>query len=186
LGTKLIPSDTPICFLDRDGVVIKEVIRKDKTIGSIRDLIDFKYCEGSKESIQKITSSNIPIVIISNQPDLNRGQLSQRVLEQTNSRILNDTGVLAICTCPHDSITSCNCRKPKTGMIEYFEKFFKTPLSKSIVIGDRISDINMGLSKGLYPIHIDGNNSCVLDSHAHFKQISDCTNFVMSRFYENL
>ena len=52
--------------------------------------------------------------------------------------------------CPHHPITgSCSCRKPEIGLIKKAQVEFNLNLSKSILIGDKISDIQAGKNAGI-------------------------------------
>jgi D-glycero-D-manno-heptose 1,7-bisphosphate phosphatase len=46
--------------------------------------------------------------------------------------------------CPHTPEDRCLCRKPRTGLIQKASQELGFDLSKSIVIGDKVSDIEMG------------------------------------------
>jgi len=43
----------------------------------------------------------------------------------------------AVYYCPHKPEDNCNCRKPKTGLIEKAVEDFDIDLKNSIVVGDR-------------------------------------------------
>lgn len=46
--------------------------------------------------------------------------------------------------CPHDNKDNCNCRKPKTGLLEQAEKKYRLNMQECYVIGDRWSDMLAG------------------------------------------
>ncbi len=75
-----------------------------------------------------------------------------------NKYLLDQTGVDAIYYCPHWNNNnpkiknqfqiSCNCRKPKTGLIEQALTEWDITLNNSYFIGDRASDIELGKKMG--------------------------------------
>lgn len=50
--------------------------------------------------------------------------------------------------CPHDNGDNCNCRKPKTGLLEAAQKKYNLDLKECYVIGDRWSDMSAGGKMG--------------------------------------
>jgi D-glycero-D-manno-heptose 1,7-bisphosphate phosphatase len=182
LGRDLITPNIPICFIDRDGVVINEVTRRDKTFGSLREISDFKYCEGARETLINLVSRNIPIVIVSNQPDIASKHITLDFLTKINESILKDTGIISICSCPHAASTKCLCRKPQTGILKYFKDNFGTPLNKSVIIGDRLTDMQMGVPDGLYQVHIDPGNLCLSTAHRHSIGLSQSEKILLEIF----
>jgi D-glycero-D-manno-heptose 1,7-bisphosphate phosphatase len=51
--------------------------------------------------------------------------------------------------CPHAPEENCKCRKPEPKMILDAKKRFNIDLSKSLLIGDKISDIEAGIRAGV-------------------------------------
>jgi D-glycero-D-manno-heptose 1,7-bisphosphate phosphatase len=50
--------------------------------------------------------------------------------------------------CPHTPEDDCNCRKPKTGLIDAIESELGIPVSGAAVVGDAQRDLEAGLAKG--------------------------------------
>lgn len=163
-------------------MVINEVTRRDKTFGSLREISDFKYCEGARETLINLVSRNIPIVIVSNQPDIASKHITLDFLTKINESILKDTGIISICSCPHAASTKCSCRKPQTGILKYFKDNYGTPLNKSVIIGDRLTDMQMGVPDGLYQVHIDPENLCLSTAHRHSISLSQSEKILLEIF----
>ena len=67
--------------------------------------------------------------------------------------------------CPHRPDENCNCRKPKTGLLDQMEQEFSTPVAGSWYIGDAEKDLDCALSKNCRPILVlTGKGSGTLDS----------------------
>jgi D-glycero-D-manno-heptose 1,7-bisphosphate phosphatase len=58
----------------------------------------------------------------------------------------------AFYVCPHLPEDNCTCRKPKTGLIDQAIVDFSIQKEGSFVIGDKESDIELGLNAGIEPI----------------------------------
>jgi len=58
----------------------------------------------------------------------------------------------ALFFCPHTAAEECNCRKPKTGMLEEIAARFHTDLKGVPSIGDSLKDLQAAESVGAQPI----------------------------------
>jgi len=56
--------------------------------------------------------------------------------------------------CPHTKEDECDCRKPKTGMVDRFLKNNNVDIKNSWVIGDRLSDIEFAKNLGCKSVQI--------------------------------
>jgi D-glycero-D-manno-heptose 1,7-bisphosphate phosphatase len=50
--------------------------------------------------------------------------------------------------CPHVATDNCDCRKPKTGMLERAARELELDLKNSFVVGDRHGDVELSHSAG--------------------------------------
>ncbi len=143
---------SPAVFLDRDGVLTVEK----KTI-----LHPFQvelYNEAAS-GVSRLKEAGFFVIVISNQSGIARGLFTEDDLSILHNRLKKDTNVDEIYYCPHHPEGSvpeysfaCNCRKPKTGLIERACKDFSIDLSSSWMIGDREADILTGWAAGLKTI----------------------------------
>ena len=69
--------------------------------------------------------------------------------------MLNTNLIDDIFICPHLAKHNCNCRKPKLGLIDAAKKKYNINLKKSILVGDRKSDIDVGVNSGMQTIFIN-------------------------------
>tara|TARA_Y100000022_G_C13186905_1_gene346159 strand:- start:256 stop:780 length:525 start_codon:yes stop_codon:yes gene_type:complete len=145
-------------FLDRDGVINRSFIKngKPKAPLNIKDLI---FLPNVKDKLIKIKKKNFLIIVISNQPDIQKGLISIKTIESMNKKILSSLPIDEIYICPHSKDFGCDCRKPRN-------KFFKKAINKydinplkSFMVGDRKSDIDSVLSLKIPSIFIDRNYS---------------------------
>ena len=148
-------------FLDRDGTIIKEN-------GYITDSSQVELFKFSSESIKKINDSGYICIIITNQPVIARGDITDKELKQIHNYIESKLGedgayVDDIFYCPHHPDSGydgeiphlkikCECRKPGIKLIE--DSIIKYNISRegSWFIGDQTSDILAGVRSKLSTI----------------------------------
>ena len=145
-------------FLDRDGTV-----NKYKGLITNADMMELEW--GAAEAIKRINDSGCLAVIITNQPVIARGECNFEELDRIHRRLetlLGDQGAYidALYYCPHhpdkgfpgeraEYKISCNCRKPKTGLIELAVDRFNIDVQSSYMIGDTLRDVMTGINAGL-------------------------------------
>ncbi len=145
-------------FLDRDGVVTKEVDLLHKP--TQLELID-----GVPEAIQYINTKGYLVIIVTNQPVIARNLCSIEELDYIHKKLetllgKNHAYIDAIYYCPHhpdggypeerkEYKIVCDCRKPNPGMLLNAAKDWNIDLANSYMIGDRDSDIQAGENAGV-------------------------------------
>ena len=144
----------PAVFLDRDGTVNEQM-------GYINHLCRFVLLPGSAKAIQLLNRHGYLTIIVSNQSGVARGYFPIDLVHKVHDHmkaLLEKEGawVDGIFFCPHHpkgNVTAyscaCDCRKPKTGLIQRACGEFPIDTEGSYVIGDRCSDIEMAEKAGL-------------------------------------
>ena len=145
-----LPKDNkarPALFLDRDGVIIKE-----KHFISKASEVELE--NGINDLIHLANMLKLPIVIITNQSGIARKFTKWDDYFQVTEKMLNlinaDNTLIAIYAnglgveSPYYS-----WRKPSPSMILNAANYLKLDLSRSLLIGDRLSDLISGLNAGL-------------------------------------
>ena len=79
-------------FLDRDGVLNRAVVREGKPYPP-RDLSEFEILPGVPEATQQLGRGGFDLIVVTNQPDVVRGQATRADVEAINAR----TQVRALC-----------------------------------------------------------------------------------------
>jgi len=149
-------------FLDRDGVV-----NIDK--GYVHKIEDFEFIDGIFELCQYYQNKGYMIIIITNQAGIARGyyteedffRLSEWMKKEFEKRNVKITDIFY---CPHhpDFTGECECRKPNPGMILEAAQKYNINLSESILIGDKITDIEAGDKANLSKIYLIQNGNLIL------------------------
>lgn len=140
-------------FLDRDGVINYDY-------GYVYKIEHFKFKENIFEYIKKFKKKNYEIIIITNQAGIAKAKFSYLEYLKLHNYIIKkfkDKNIeVTIFFCPHHPNAklkkfkkNCLCRKPKPGMLILASKLLKINLKKSIMIGDKLSDIKAGMRAGI-------------------------------------
>ena len=136
-------------FLDRDGVINKE-------INYLHKIEDFEFTENCIAALKTLQSYGYLLFIITNQAGIGRGYYTEDDFHQLNNWMLtklSEHGVVIteVRFCPHHPEQgigkykiNCDCRKPKTGLITPLIEKYNIDTKKSILIGDKMSDIKAG------------------------------------------
>lgn len=141
-------------FLDRDGVLnkVKLINGRPHPPSEVREV---EILEGVKEAIALLKTENFILVVITNQPDVARGQTTQLRVDKINSFIGNSLGIENFYTCSHDDHDDCDCRKPAPGLIFRAASELDLDISKSYFVGDRWRDIAASQAAGCRAFFID-------------------------------
>ena len=147
----------PAVFLDRDGTINEQM-------GYINHLSRFRLLPGAVEAIRLLNAQQVPVVVVTNQSGLARGYFPQVLLDEVHATM---KGLLAeqgawldgLYVCPHHPEAkeeqyrkNCNCRKPRTGLLEQAAAELNLDLAGSYLVGDRWSDITCAAQAGCTPV----------------------------------
>lgn len=133
-------------FLDRDGTTIF-----DEGYTSVPAKVALIL--GVANSLQKLANAGFVLVIVTNQSGIGRGYFTEKDMHRVNNRMLQllkkeDVFIDAIYFCPHKPEDLCECRKPKPGLLLKAAQDLNIDLSSSVMIGDKISDLEAGINAG--------------------------------------
>ncbi|MCI8477017.1 MAG: D-glycero-beta-D-manno-heptose 1,7-bisphosphate 7-phosphatase [Oscillospiraceae bacterium] len=149
-----------VIFLDRDGTLN---VRPPRAC-YIEKPEDFVWLPGAKEAIKTLKDAGYFIILISNQPGIARGNLTEETLAAIHEKMQQDLREIGaeidkIYYCPHNWDDGCTCRKPKPGMFFQAQKEFNLDLTKCVMIGDDERDMEAGKAAGCTCWLIDNNMS---------------------------
>ena len=154
-------------FLDRDGTI-------NRYVGFLRDIDDFELIDGVSQAIASINQSEFLSIVVTNQPVIARGEVTEDELSEIHSKmetLLGKDGAYIddIYYCPHHPHKGyegeiealkidCTCRKPKPGMLLQAAKDHNIDLVESWMIGDSENDILAGKAAGCKTAYIGKEN----------------------------
>ena len=169
-------------FLDRDGVLVKSLIKNKKGYAPL-SLQDFKIYKHSKKCVKKLKSLGFKIFVVTNQPDIGKKLLRKKELNKMHKILKKKTNIKKIYTCTHTSEQYCACRKPKPGMLIKAAKVYNIDLKKSYMVGDRAIDITCGRRAGCKTIFINRNyiEKKPKYQNASFKNLLEATNYIIGK-----
>ena len=149
----------PALFLDRDGVVIEDCHH-------LSDPAQVRLCPGSRELIASAHSHGWPVVLITNQSGIARGFFEWNHVERVNQRMQELLGseapLAAIYANGHGpDAPASSWRKPSPQMLLEAATALNLDLQRSLLIGDRLSDLQAGAAAGLATLFH------VLSGHGH-------------------
>jgi len=142
-------------FLDRDGVVNKKLEQR-----YVTNFDEFVFVKNSDIAIRKLHKIFKRILIVTNQQGIGKGIMTEDDLNllhlQMQRKLSVDFDLIdKIYFCPCLEVDNCNCRKPKTGMLENAKLDFPDmKIEDSFLVGDSDSDIIAGKKFGLSTIKV--------------------------------
>ena len=144
-------------FLDRDGTI-------NRYVGYLTKKEQFSLLPNAAQAIARINASSYLAIVITNQPVVARGECSFEELEEIHMTMetqLGEQGAYLddLFFCPHHPDSGyegerpelkfdCDCRKPKTGLIDQAVEQYHIDLAESWFVGDSTMDIQTGKNAG--------------------------------------
>jgi D-glycero-D-manno-heptose 1,7-bisphosphate phosphatase len=144
---------TPAVFIDRDGTLIEEA----GYLNHLSRLIFFPY---SVDAIRQLNRGGFKVVVITNQAGIARGIVPESFVATAHAHIskrleAGGARVDGYYHCPHhpkgivpELSRSCECRKPRPGLMLKAASDMDLDLSQSFVVGDRWHDLEAGRAAG--------------------------------------
>jgi D-glycero-D-manno-heptose 1,7-bisphosphate phosphatase len=141
-------------FLDRDGTLCHEV-------GYVNHPERLELIPGAGRAVRRVREDGWAVVVVTNQAGVARGYFPWHVVEQTHARLRSllageGAAVDGIYACPHHPDVggpgfrkSCECRKPRPGMLLRACRDLDLDLAGSYIVGDSFRDVGAGRNAGL-------------------------------------
>ncbi len=146
-------------FLDRDGTINEEM-------GYINHISRFRLFDFVPQAIKILNEAGFVVIVVTNQSGVARGYFDEKLVREIHKKLIEDlkkesARIDGVYYCPHhpqegrgNYKKDCECRKPKTGMIDIAVKDHNIDLSRSFMVGDRYKDIVFAKRAGLQPVFV--------------------------------
>ena len=140
-----------LVILDRDGVINID------SVNFIKNPNEWIAIPSSLDAIAFLNQSGFRVALATNQSGIARGLFDMVTLNSIHDKMHRALALVggridALFYCPHAADDHCNCRKPKTGMIEDIGRRFSIELNKIYGIGDAYRDLQAFADAGCKPI----------------------------------
>lgn len=168
---------TPAVFLDRDGVINIEK-------NYLFKVSEFEFIGDVFDNCRRFNSLGYRIVIVTNQAGIARGYYDEKAYSTLTSWMLAEFAehkitISGVYHCPHHPegviekyAIECLCRKPNPGMFIQAQQDLNIDMKRSLMLGDKLSDVKAGLSAGV------GRNVLVRTGHS----LSTLSEFELEEF----
>lgn len=141
-----------VLFIDRDGTLHVDKVETHK-------VNDLELFEDTVKFLLHMLSLNYSIIIVTNQSGIGKGHYSIADMNRFNFHlveVLKEYGVsiLDIYYCPHTIEDDCECMKSNPGMIYKAVKDYNIDISKSLFVGDQVTDMYAGKNAGIQELFL--------------------------------
>ena len=148
-----------ILFVDRDGTLIEEPA--DHQVDSLEKI---RFMPGVFAALTELRRHGMRLVMVTNQDGLGTASFPRPTFEAPHEFILQafqSQGVEfdAVFVCPHLPGDGCQCRKPRTGLVQDYIRDADVDLEGSAVIGDRETDLELARNLGVRGLLVRRNGS---------------------------
>lgn len=141
-------------FLDRDGVVNVDY-------GYVHAPEECVFVDGIFDLVRLANATDYQVVVVTNQAGIGRGYFSEAQFLafmdwMREAFIGQGARIDRVYFCPHHAEAgvgaykqACSCRKPQPGMLIAAQRELDLDLASSIIVGDKLSDLEAGARAGV-------------------------------------
>lgn len=135
-------------LLDRDGTIIEDR-------GYIHKPEQVCLYPATGPCLKQMVQLGYKLFLVTNQSGLGRGYFELKDYKRVQKKLADLLAQFNVywqaeVFCPHAPESKCSCRKPSTGMWEYLVQSLELKPEQSVMIGDKLSDIQFAYNAGLY------------------------------------
>ena len=140
-----------VVFVDRDGVINVDLWKY------VESWKEFRFEKGALEGLKLLTDKGFDIFIISNQAGVGDGIFTEATMWDVHEKMVKamakrDIKIRGTRYCTHAKKEKCDCRKPKTQLLEKAVAGINFDKKKTFFIGDKLSDLEAGKNFGIQTI----------------------------------
>ncbi len=167
----------PALFLDRDGVINVDH-------GYVINPEQFDFVEGIFELVGEANRLGYLVVIVTNQAGIGRGYYTEADFHaltnwMRSKFVEHDAWIDAVYFCPYHAEhgigiyrQDSSFRKPGPGMLLQAAEELNIDLANSIIVGDKVSDVEAGIAAGVgYKLLLSQTKSVAAESVSNLSQV---------------
>lgn len=141
-------------FLDRDGVINHDH-------AYVHKIEDFEFIDGVFDACRDFIAKGYILIVVTNQSGIGRGYYDEAQFNQLTEWMKTQFAqqqcpISEVYFCPHhpkkalpEYLQDCDCRKPNPGMLQQGIDEFDVDVSQSVMIGDKVSDVQAARAAGI-------------------------------------
>lgn len=139
-----------LIILDRDGVINQD------SDAFIKSPDEWHALPGSMHAIARLNQAGYTVVVATNQSGVARKLFDMSALNAIHQKMHTSAQLVggkidAVFYCPHIADDSCDCRKPKPGMLQEIARRYDVNLKGVHCVGDSLRDLQAGFLLGCVP-----------------------------------
>ena len=140
-----------VVFIDRDGVINVDLWKYVETWK------EFRFEKGALEGLKTLHDKGFDIFIISNQAGVGDEVFTEAAMWQVHEKMVaamakRDIKIRGARYCTHGKKERCECRKPKTLLLEKAVMGLNYDKQTTFFVGDKLSDLEAGKNFGIRTI----------------------------------
>jgi D-glycero-D-manno-heptose 1,7-bisphosphate phosphatase len=165
-----------VCFLDRDGTI-------NVNTGYAHRCSELELLPNAADGIRLLNENQVAVVVVTNQSGIGRGYFGYPELAAFHSCMEEELGnrgakIDVWRFCPHHPNEKCDCRKPKTGMIN---DILGCNFNDVFFVGDSLSDMHCAQSAGATPIALVGTEAETFEKAVTAPDLLDAARFIINQ-----
>lgn len=146
-----------LIILDRDGVINHD------SDDYIRTAAQWQPIDGSIDALARLHHGGWTVAVATNQSGLARGYYDEVALAAMHDKLREllarqQASIGLIAYCPHGPGDGCQCRKPRSGLLEQIARHYQQPLAGVWFVGDSLRDLQAAVAVGAQPVLVQTGN----------------------------
>lgn len=168
-------------FLDRDGVINRKIEND-----YVKNWVDFEFIEGSIEALTYLSKVFGKLVVVTNQQGIGKRLYQVEDLEIIHKNMVYEISYFGgridkVYFSPHLHSENHPTRKPGIGMaLEAKKNFPEIDFSKSLIIGDSMSDMEFGRTAGMKTIYISEMRKSDVMIDFNFRSLMEVVDYLQN------